>query len=105
MKAICQKWEESERGWGSRPDGYSLHLCESDRQAFIKKYWDRMPASAPDEYSRPDGAPYECEVDEATAKKLVTATAQDGFGIRCSGRSPVGLDGKQGSDGWRKAEL
>lgn len=25
---ICQKWEESERGWGTRPNGYSLHLAD-----------------------------------------------------------------------------
>ena len=24
---VCQLWEESERGWGVRPDGYSLQAC------------------------------------------------------------------------------
>src|SRR4051812_43624797 len=24
--AICQLWYESERGWGQRPDGFSLHI-------------------------------------------------------------------------------
>jgi hypothetical protein len=34
---IRQEWEESERGWGCRPDGYSLHLDKEDRNTYIKK--------------------------------------------------------------------
>jgi hypothetical protein len=49
------RWDESERGWGIRPDGYSYHLTNGDAEAFIKEYWDKMPAEAPDEYSRPEG--------------------------------------------------
>ena len=63
---ICQRWEESERGWGTKPDGYSLHLTDEDREAFIREYWDQMPNAVPDEYSRPDGTPYVCYVDEGT---------------------------------------
>lgn len=56
--AICQLWEESERGWGCRPDGFSLHLTDEDRLKYIKEYWDRQPdGPAPDEYSRPLGWP------------------------------------------------
>ena len=47
-------WDESERGWGIRPDGYSFHLNEEDATAYIKEYWDRMPKEVPDEYSRPE---------------------------------------------------
>ncbi|MBI2673433.1 hypothetical protein HYX19_04175 [Candidatus Woesearchaeota archaeon] len=50
---VYMGWEESERGWGTRPDGCSLHLTESDFKAFEKEYWDRMPSTTPDEYSRP----------------------------------------------------
>lgn len=50
---ICQEWIESERGWGIRPDGASFHLSEADLQAYIKEYWDMMPESAPEEYSKP----------------------------------------------------
>lgn len=55
---ICQQWEESERGWGCRPDGFSLHRTEADRKAFVEAYWARMPNRAPSEYSRPTGTPY-----------------------------------------------
>ncbi|MEY2665200.1 MAG: hypothetical protein RLZZ480_305 [Candidatus Parcubacteria bacterium] len=63
---VRQDWLESERGWGIRPDGYSLHLTESNRQQFVREYWDRMPDEVPDEYSRPSGEPFLVDVDEAT---------------------------------------
>lgn len=50
---VYMGWEESERNWGTRPDGCSLHLTESDFKVFEKEYWDRMPHTTPDEYSRP----------------------------------------------------
>lgn len=52
---ICETWTESERGWGTRPDGVSLHLKEEDCKEYIKDYWNTMPDEIQDEYSRPDG--------------------------------------------------
>lgn len=89
---LCQKWEESERGWGTRPDGYSLHLSEDDRVRFIKAYWDGMPDGVPDEYERPDGTPYWCRVGEEIYKKV----KERGLGVREYGTPPGG----GGSDGW-----
>lgn len=63
-EVLCQLWDESERGWGIRPDGYSLHLDRDSRQRYIDSYWSRMPKSVPDEYSRPDGDPYWCMVSQ-----------------------------------------
>ncbi len=94
---IVQKWEESERGWGCRPDGYSLHRPDADRVAFIREYWDRMPDEAPDEYSRPDGAPYIWNADEETYE----AVCKSKNGIRSFGRPP----GSQGVDGWRSVDV
>ncbi len=91
-EVIVQKWEESERGWGSRPDGYSLHLTDADRQAFIEAYWARMPDSVPDEYSRPDGRPYKATVDE----KTFTEVKESLNGIRSFDDAP----GSGGTDGW-----
>lgn len=105
MKVICQKWEESERGWGCRPDGYSLHLTDADRKAFINSYWEEMPDSEPDEYSRPDGKPYEVEVDDKIFKSLEAATRRGEHGIRRMGQPPTGLDGLQGPDGWRRSKV
>jgi len=89
---ICQKWEESERGWGTRPDGYSLHVTDADRKAFIKEYWDGMPDTVPHEYGRPCGTPYACPVH----KRLWEYVKRDRNGRRFSGSAPY----PGGSDGW-----
>lgn len=94
---VCQKWEESERGWGNRPDGYSLHLNDADRLAFIKSYWDRMPKESPDEYSRPCGTPYSCDVEPATFNKVVGSKN----GIRLHSNN---YPGSGGTDGWVSAK-
>ncbi len=52
--AYLLDWEESERGWGSRPDGTSIHVSEEECTKYVKEYWDRQPkGEVPDEYSRP----------------------------------------------------
>lgn len=72
-----QKWEESEAGWGTRPDGYTIHARKEDITAFL----DRMrlqeasagfgPDNVPETYSRPCGRPYQAEITEAvTLAKL-----------------------------------
>jgi len=94
-KVVVQKWEESERGWGVRPDGYSIHLTDADRHAYINKYWDSMPKSfVPDEYSRPSGTPYVAEVnlDKGWLKMIQTVG-----GIRIYNNKYPGDGGK---DGW-----
>jgi hypothetical protein len=65
-----QEWLESERGWGTRPDGYSLHLSLSDIEAYVKEYWDSMPNEVPDEYSRPEGGPREISVETKIYKQV-----------------------------------
>ena len=91
-RVLCQKWEESECGWGTRPDGYSLHLTDEDRRQFIKDYWAGMPKEAPYEYSRQDGMPYWVEVDEKTYNEILKSK----HGIRRFGNPP----GSGGTDGW-----
>lgn len=93
---ICQKWLESEAGWGTTPDGYSLHLTEGDRQAFIQEYESQRPSEGPvpDVYDRPDGTPYTCEVDGETYRR-VTASKN---GIRSYDRDSI--PGSGGVDGW-----
>lgn len=65
VQVVVQRWEESERGWGVRPDGYSVHLTRADCETFITEYWRSMPNQIPDEYSRPEGEPYCVDVIEA----------------------------------------
>lgn len=97
-KVIVQKWEESERGWGVRPDGYSLHLTEADRAAYVQAYWDWMPDEVQDEYSRPSGTPYSAEVDDAVLAKVKAGDK----GIREFGND---YPGNQGTDGWKKVAV
>lgn len=93
---VCQKWLESERDWGTRPDGYSLHLTDKDRKQYVEEYWDAMPdkidGRAPDIYSRPDGTPYVCDVDVDMYEKIKKSKN----GIRNFDRAP----GSGGTDGW-----
>lgn len=68
---VCQRWIERERGWGHRPDGYSLHLGLPECRNYIKEYWDSMPPYAPDEYSSPVGEPYLCKVEDTVFQCIV----------------------------------
>ena len=73
---VIQDWEESERGWGVRPDGHSIHLSVDDSKKFVDDYWKteqrRNPGGGvPDEYSRPAGSPRLMDVNERTYKMLV----------------------------------
>ena len=90
---VVQKWEESEIGWGSRPDGFSLHLNYDHRNEYIQKYWNSMPKSLPSEYSRPDGAHYTAKVSEKIFEEIKLSKN----GIRKDGKPP----GAGGIDGWR----
>ncbi len=67
---VRQEWRESERGWGQRPDGYSLHLTPEDQEEFVKAYWDRMPDKTPHCYSFPSGKPEAFEVDDDIYQRI-----------------------------------
>lgn len=64
MDIFVQCWEESEAGWGTRPDGFSLHSSQEDVAEYIQKYWDRMPKEVPHEYERPFGKPIKIELND-----------------------------------------
>ena len=69
-KLLCQEWIESERGCGWRPDGFSLHMSQADRDAYVKAYWAGMPKKTPDEYSKPDSSPKEIIVTEGVYQEV-----------------------------------
>ena len=48
-KIVLQLWEESERGWGIRPDGCSIHLDDKERSTFIDNEYSNRSESVPDE--------------------------------------------------------
>lgn len=57
-KIVLQYWEESERGWGTRPDGASIHLDQKCHSIYIDQiYVNRDEEDVPDEYDRIIGLP------------------------------------------------
>lgn len=50
---IVQLWEEVEEGVHTAQAGYSLHLEEKDRPAFLKRYWESLPVESPETFCRP----------------------------------------------------
>lgn len=66
MKAYLQYWEESERGWGVRPDGCSIHVDLKSHTNYVDEvYRDRtFHHHVPDEYDRIVGNPIEVEISE-----------------------------------------
>lgn len=77
-EVVYVSWEESERGWGTRPDGCSLHLTKEDFKEYLRKYWFGMPDEVPDEYSRPAGRP----VKACVSKTLYEKIKESDYGIR-----------------------
>jgi len=79
---LYQGWEESERGWGVRPDGYSLHVDRQHRDAFVDHFLKRQHAffqehglkedGVPDEYTRVSGEPIAVSVTRAVHRQLVS---------------------------------
>lgn len=68
-----QEWIESERGWGVRHDGSTVHLTLDDRNAFVAGYNRTFnnQASAPDCYTRAEGNAKQVSVSEEAYDKLV----------------------------------
>ncbi len=76
---VCLEWEESEAGWGVRPDGASFHLNIRDQKAYVQAYWEREKRrnagkGVPHEYERPSGEPFLVEVDQALFDTIQKST-------------------------------
>jgi hypothetical protein len=69
-EVVYVSWIETERGWGVRSDGCSLHLTKEDFKGFVEQYWSKMPDDVPDEYSRPAGGPEIAYVTQKLYKKI-----------------------------------
>lgn len=99
---VVQKWEESEAGWGCRPDGWTMHLNAAAHEAWMERHRKaqeedyRTTGKVPHEYTRPDGSPYVMDVDEETYERIKTAPHKMVWG---EGRVPPA--GKQGRGGWK----
>lgn len=53
-KVYLQYWEESERGWGVRPDGCSLHTSLEEHKKYINSIYKEREkhTEIPHEYDR-----------------------------------------------------
>lgn len=65
---VAQRWEESERGWGCRDDGWTYHSTTSKLNDYEDNMWNREKEiygnRVPDCYSRRDGPAKLVEVDQ-----------------------------------------
>lgn len=74
-KVILQFWEESERGWGNRPDGCSLHLDSQSRDTYVNDiYKNRTENDIPDEYDRVIGEPIETFISDVMYSRVKLKT-------------------------------
>lgn len=92
--AVCQKWEESEQGWGVRPDGFSLHVSVDGLTSYIAEHWAGMPDETPPEYSRPSGESYPVGIASSVMAMLVEGGGSARFW------DDYQYPGSGGTDGW-----
>ena len=72
QKVYLQHWEESERGWGVRPDGCSLHLTLDNHKSYVNKVYDNRDTNViPHEYERVVGEPIEVMISDVIFEELV----------------------------------
>ena len=71
-KVYLQYWEESERGWGVRPDGCSLHIDIEEHKKYISSIYEKRKINdVPDEYDRIVGEPIMCFVKDDLLASLI----------------------------------
>ncbi len=70
-----ETWTEYERGWGSRPDGFTLHIDRGSHHRFVSRYNQEHNNSAevPDEYSQADGNVRLVKVSEKLYQKVLSS--------------------------------
>jgi hypothetical protein len=56
-KVVLQLWEESEKNWGIRPDGCSIHLDDNLRNSYVKALYVDRGTEIPNIYERILGDP------------------------------------------------
>lgn len=73
---IIQNWEESERGFGTRPDGFTIHKNKKQCIEYTTWYYKTYNnlEETPDEYTRISGAPIEVEVSDELYDRIAKAT-------------------------------
>jgi len=83
---VVQNWTEYERGWGSRPDGISIHLSENHRNIYNLEFFKaRSSGSVPDEYSNPSDNGFLADVSE----EIYLDLAAEKYGLRIWNRAII----------------
>jgi|688.fasta_scaffold320357_2 hypothetical protein len=65
-RCYFQRWEESERSWGIRPDGCSLHINEEAHKSYLNEIYiiRQGEALVSHEYDRITGPLIECFISD-----------------------------------------
>lgn len=92
-EVIVLEWEQSEAGWGLRPDGFSIHRSPANCKVYVEDFWRSLPDVRPLKHSRPYGTSY-IQVVEPEIYKQVKASAT---GVRYPGYFP----GSNRFENWR----
>lgn len=77
--AIIETWTESEAGWGTRPDGISIHKSKESYELYVENFWKDQPRETPNEYSRPDSRQRVATISDDLLKKL--EESENGFRV------------------------
>ena len=64
-KVFLQLWEESERVWGTRPDGCSVHIDLNTHKLYIEESYKDRSDEVPDTYERVVGNVMVAFVDDS----------------------------------------
>lgn len=95
MRVLVQAWTETERGWGNRPDGYSIHFNPDQHVSYLIKVknWlhERYGDEVPDEYDYPEGDPFYAEIVNDFADEDITKCVLVGESFRTFDRNPKWL--------------
>lgn len=70
-RCLIQFWEESERNWGVRPDGCSLHLDSNEHNNYLSFIYSNREDNTPNEYERVIGRESICFISDELFEKLL----------------------------------
>ncbi len=73
MKTVyIQNWEESERGWGVRPNHFTVHISLKQLNDYVAWYnkTNNNLDEVPDEYIRTSGSPIQCQAEDSLYDRI-----------------------------------
>lgn len=73
MKTVfVQNWEESEAGWGVRPDGFTVHISEKQLSDYVNWFNTTFnnKGYVPEEYTRVSGDAITVKVSDELFEKI-----------------------------------